>query len=57
MYLLSHTFIHDNQTTIDQINKGTQGFFEYVSKDLGQLTAKVFDKNITTYERLLNMFN
>lgn len=47
-----NTFIHDNQTTIDQINKGTQGFFEYVSKDLGQLTAKVFDKNNTTYGKI-----
>lgn len=44
-----NTFIHDNQTTIDQINKGTQGFFEYVSKDLGTLTAKAFDKNDPTY--------
>lgn len=47
-----NTFIHDNQTTIDQINKGTQGFFEYLSKDLGQLTAKVFDKNNTTYGKI-----
>ena len=47
-----NTFIHDNQTTIDQINKGTQGFFEYVSKDLGELTAKAFDKNNTTYGKI-----
>lgn len=47
-----NTFIHDNQTTIDQINKGTQGFFEYVSKDLGQLTAKVFDKNDSYYGKI-----
>lgn len=47
-----NTFIHDNQTTIDQINKGTQGFFEYVSKGLGQLTAKAFDKNNTTYGKI-----
>lgn len=45
-------FVSANQTTIDQINKGTQGFFEYVSKDLGQLTAKVFDKNNTTYGKI-----
>lgn len=45
-------FVSANQTTIDQINKGTQGFFEYVNKDLGQLTAKVFDKNNTTYGKI-----
>lgn len=45
-------FVSANQTTIDQINKGTQGFFEYVNKDLGQLTAKVFDKNNTTYRKI-----
>ena len=44
-----NAFISANQTTIDQINKGTQGFFEYVSKDLGQLTAKVFDTSDTYY--------
>ena len=47
-----NTFIHDNQTTIDQINKGTQGFFEYVSKDLGELTAKAFDKNDSYYGKI-----
>lgn len=47
-----NTFIHDNQTTIDQINKGTQGFFEYVSKDLGKLTAKAFDKNDSYYGKI-----
>ena len=44
-----NTFISANQTTIDQINKGTQGFFEYVSKDLGKITAKVFDTSDTYY--------
>lgn len=47
-----NTFIHDNQATIDQINKGTQGFFEYVSKDLGELTAKAFDKNDSYYGKI-----
>lgn len=47
-----NTFIHDNQTTIDQINKGTQGFFEYVSKDLSTLTAKAFDKNDSYYGKI-----
>lgn len=42
-------FVSANQTTIDQINKGTQGFFEYVSKDLGKITAKVFDTSDTYY--------
>lgn len=45
-------FVSANQTTIDQINKGTQGFFEYVNKDLGQLTAKVFDKNDSYYGKI-----
>ena len=44
-----NTFISANQTAIDQINKGTQGFFEYVSKDLGEITAKVFDTSDTYY--------
>lgn len=42
-------FVSANQTAIDQINKGTQGFFEYVSKDLGKITAKVFDTSDTYY--------
>lgn len=45
-------FVSANQTTINQINKGTQGFFEYVSKDLSTLTAKAFDKNDSYYGKI-----
>ena len=47
-----NTFINDNKSTIDQINKGTQGFFEYVSADLGKLTSQAFDKNNATYAKI-----
>lgn len=47
-----NTFINENKSTIDQINKGTQGFFEYVSTDLGKLTSQAFDKNNTTYSKI-----
>ena len=47
-----NTFINENKSTIDQINKGTQGFFEYVSADLGKLTSQAFDKNNATYSKI-----
>ena len=47
-----NTFINENKSTIDQINKGTQGFFEYVSTDLGKLTSQAFDKNNATYSKI-----
>lgn len=47
-----NTFINDNKSTIDQINKGTQGFFEYVSADLGKLTSQAFDKNNATFAKI-----
>lgn len=47
-----NAFINENKNTIEQINKGTQGFFEYVSADLGKLTSQAFDKNNATYAKI-----
>ncbi|WP_295568516.1 hypothetical protein [uncultured Holdemanella sp.] len=45
-------FKTDNKAMLEQIEKGTQGFFEYLSPDLAKETLTVFDKNDAYYGKI-----